>query len=76
MAWADGTNEYTVTMFLAEDWTDQGWNMAHKRGFDELKDLGKVVDEWDLGYVIELTDSPYDTLRVNFVTHCGYGSES
>ena len=76
MMWAEeASDEYVVTVFLAEDWTDQGWSMAHKRGFDELKTLGEVIDEWDLGYVIELNDAAYDTLRVNFVTQCGYGSE-
>jgi len=72
---AEEVSEYVVTVFMAEDWTDQGWNMAHKRGFDELKSLGPIVEEWDTGFVIELADLPYSTLRVNFITQCGYGSE-
>ena len=70
-----GDEEYVVTVFLPEDWSDQGWGTAHKNGFDELKSLGNVIDEWDLGYVIELDNPYYDTLRVNFITHCGYGGQ-
>ena len=75
MVQAEQSDEYVVTVFMAESWTDQGWNMAHKRGFDELKGLGPILEEWDSGFVVELTDLPYDTLRINFVTQCGYGSE-
>ena len=72
---AEEVSEYVVTVFMAEDWTDQGWGTAHKNGFDKTKGFGQVIDEWELGYVIELADSSYNTLRVNFVTGCGYGSE-
>lgn len=75
MVWAEEPSEYVVTVFMAESWTDLGWNMAHKRGFDELKSLGPLVEEWDAGFVVQLTGLPYDTLRVNFVTQCGYGGE-
>ena len=74
MAWAEeASDEYVVTVFYAENWTDEGWNMAHKRGWEHVKDQGKVLEEWDLGFLVEFPDGK--RLRVHYVTDCGYGPD-
>jgi len=73
MVWAEESNEYVVTVFYAEHWNDAGWNMAHQRGWEFVKSQGKVMKEWDMGYVVEFPDGR--RLRVNYVTDCGYGAE-
>lgn len=72
---ASPPKEYVVTFILAESKMDKGWNMAHDRGANKLRNLGKVIDEWDLGFVVKLAGTEYDTLRVHFVTGAGYGSK-
>ena len=66
-------DEYVVTVFYAEHWNDEGWNKAHHRGWEFVKAQGEVLEEWDLGYVVEFPDGR--RLRVNYVTNCGYGAD-
>lgn len=66
-------DEYVVTVFYAEHWNDEGWNKAHHRGWEFVKSQGKVIEEWDLGYVVEFPDGT--RLRVNYITNCGYGAD-
>jgi len=66
---------YVVTFFMADDKYDEGWNAAHDDGVRKLMELGDVIKEWDMGFVVDLADKRfYDKLEVNLVTNVGQGS--
>ena len=65
----EAIDEYVVTVFYAE-WDDAGWNDAHLRGWEYVKSQGDVLEEWDLGFLVEFPDGK--RLRVHYVTNCGY----
>ena len=71
---------FMVTFLFADHWNDEGWNMAHKTGVDQLLSLGELIDEDDLSFAIKIDGDQYPELdgrilEVNLVTDVGYGSE-
>lgn len=61
---------YKVTFLLADSPTDQGWNAAHYRGIEMLKDLGTVTSEDGLSFDVSLDDGR--TLEVQVIENVGY----
>ncbi len=63
-------NTYKVVFLLADSPTDQGWNAAHYRGIEMLKDLGTVESEDGLSFNVGLEDGT--TLAVQVIEKVGY----
>lgn len=68
---------YVTSFFLAASWTDQGWNAAHWRGIQSLKELGELVEEENTSFTVKLDVPEYPQLKdrllkVYTVTDVGY----
>jgi basic membrane protein A len=61
---------FIVSFLLADSPSDQGWNAAHYRGIEALKDLGAVTAENGLSFTVELEDG--QILEVQVVENVGY----
>ena len=55
---------------LADSPSDQGWNAAHYRGIEQIKELGEVVEENGLSFNVALEDGTI--LEVQVVENIGY----
>lgn len=61
---------FRVAFLLADSPTDQGWNAAHYRGIETLKQLGEVVEESGLSFNVQLPEGRL--LEVQVVESVGY----
>ena len=61
---------YKVAFLLADSPSDQGWNAAHYRGIEQIKELGEVVEENGLSFNVALEDGT--VLEVQVVENIGY----
>lgn len=71
---------FVVTFLFADHWNDEGWNMAHKAGVDQLFSLGELIDEDGQSFTIKIDGDQYPELagrilKVHLVTDVGHGSE-
>ncbi len=64
------TEDYVVAFLLADSPSDNGWNAAHYRGIERLKELGEVVEESGLGFSVRLASG--QILRVVVIDGVGY----
>lgn len=61
---------FKVAFLLADSPSDQGWNAAHYRGIEQIKELGEVVEENGLSFNVALEDGT--VLEVQVVENIGY----
>ena len=61
---------FKVAFLLADSPSDQGWNAAHYRGIEQIKELGEVVEENGLSFNVALEDGTI--LEVQVVENIGY----
>ncbi len=61
---------FKVTFLLADSPLDHGWNAAHYRGIESLKELGKVTEEDNLFFTVRLKDGRL--LEVKVIEKVGY----
>ncbi len=54
--YAQGPDTFVVTFLMAENPQDQGWNLAHWRGIQQLKTLGSTEAETATGFTVRLPD--------------------
>jgi basic membrane lipoprotein Med (substrate-binding protein (PBP1-ABC) superfamily) len=64
------TKVFKVTFLMADSPEDNGWNAAHWRGIQQLKNLGSVKDETTTGFTLELTDGTI--VEVSTIQKVGY----
>lgn len=61
---------FKVAFLLADSPSDQGWNAAHYRGIEQIKELGEVIEENGLSFQVELEDGMI--IDVQVVENVGY----
>lgn len=62
-------NDKTLTFLMADSKSDNGWGLAHYNGIQQIKSLGKVIEENDMVFKV---DTGNGVLTVQMVTNIGY----
>lgn len=71
-AQAADPNVFKVVFLMAETPEDHGWNGAHWRGIQELKQLGAVVNDSSTGFTVQLAAGRL--LEVSTIQKIGYAA--
>ncbi len=67
---ASESDVFKVAFLQADSKSDNGWNAAHSRGIEMIKELGEVFDETDLDFKVRLPDGK--VVQVVTIEGCGY----